>query len=67
MEVWLKLMNDPDFVPHKEAINKRMEKAIIPEFFVANLVHPKYQGKGFKLVDCRRFGVCRLTFSDYLL
>ena len=48
-EVWIDLLSHPDLEPHKSAVKKRFDKAILPCHLAAYLLHPAY--KGAKLTE----------------
>ncbi|KAJ8257170.1 hypothetical protein GJAV_G00182630 [Gymnothorax javanicus] len=43
-ETWIDLLNNPVLDPHKAAVKKHFEKAVLPCHFVADLLHPVYRG-----------------------
>lgn len=41
---WLTLFNSPNLKTYKATVLRKMDTAIEPFFFVAYMMHPRYQG-----------------------
>ena len=55
-EAWIELMSCDELSGHKNAVRKRMDEAVKPIFFVANILDPTALGKYiFKIVDYYNF------------
>jgi len=44
MEVWLKFVEAEELQQYKGHVTDKMNTAVIHEFFVGNMLHPKYRG-----------------------
>lgn len=45
VELWLDLAENPDLEPYKDAITRRMNQALQPFHFLANLLDPRFKGR----------------------
>lgn len=45
VEYWIELSNSDELLSYKNEITKRMDQALCPVHYLANLLNPKYKGK----------------------
>lgn len=66
-EQWLDLLQCPSLEPHKKQVQTRMDQAMTPCHYLANLLHPVYRGKKLQPDHINAAQECLLEINPEVL